>query len=496
MPDHSPSPSPTLRKALSESFTKVFTAATQPVLDVLPRSEHAAAKLCMLLSLTVGTVALVSTPLYFIVLRSPREVLLGISYALLTLATPLVLRLSRSLVLTVNYYLMLLTAIILFFCTIMGGIHSSAISCFFVLPVNAVIMLGQRAMFAWIGIVFAIVAGFMIAQIRGVVMFPVVDASLIPFTIFTTFITVLGTVGAVLKIADDNRQRARNLLEEERNIAQNANAELDSSNEKLLQQNNRLAALNDEKNSMMGILAHDLRNPLSQVLFLSDALKRRETLNLNDEDLDRYATMINDGGQRMTNLIQNLLNVHRLENEQTSLSLQDINLVAFLQGAVAQHRTSALAKGIQITIEAPSSPAMIHADETLLTQILDNLLSNAIKYSVHNQPISATITTVNSSDSTTTINDDTSTSSDRNERKDRVVVAISNTGQGIAPEEMPKLFQKFTRLSARPTGNEDSIGLGLAIVRHCVERLQGHIWCESTYGRYATFFVEFSLLKP
>jgi signal transduction histidine kinase len=108
------------------------------------------------------------------------------------------------------------------------------------------------------------------------------------------------------------------------------------------------------------------------------------------------------------------------------------------------------------------------ADEQMLNQILDNIFSNALKYSPHGKSIFVRV-----------------------ESRETVVrVEIQDEGEGISPEDMTKLFGKFARLSARPTGGEHSTGLGLSIVKKMVEAMNGKVWCESEVGKGATFIVE------
>ena len=101
-------------------------------------------------------------------------------------------------------------------------------------------------------------------------------------------------------------------------------------------------------------------------------------------------------------------------------------------------------------------------------QVLDNIISNAVKYSPHGKNVFVRIKSDN----------------------DAVRVEVQDEGEGISPDDMKKLFGKFARLSARPTGGEHSTGLGLSIVKKMVEAMNGRVWCESELGKGATFIVE------
>jgi signal transduction histidine kinase len=99
----------------------------------------------------------------------------------------------------------------------------------------------------------------------------------------------------------------------------------------------------------------------------------------------------------------------------------------------------------------------VYADASALAQVIDNLLSNAVKYSPQGKNVFVRLREIDS----------------------KVRIEIQDEGEGIAPKEMEKLFGKFVRLTARPTGGEDSTGLGLSIVKKLVEAMNGKVWCES-----------------
>ena len=105
-----------------------------------------------------------------------------------------------------------------------------------------------------------------------------------------------------------------------------------------------------------------------------------------------------------------------------------------------------------------------------LSQVLDNLVSNAVKYSPPNKNIWVDI----------------------QETTENVRIAIRDEGPGLSDDDKSKLFGKFARLSAQPTGGEHSTGLGLSIVKKMIEAMNGKVWCESELGHGATFFVEIS----
>ncbi|HRK59927.1 MAG TPA: ATP-binding protein, partial [Candidatus Kapabacteria bacterium] len=126
----------------------------------------------------------------------------------------------------------------------------------------------------------------------------------------------------------------------------------------------------------------------------------------------------------------------------------------------------------------PSTPCIATLDYMYCVRIVKNLLSNAIKYSPHHETVSVELNVVISTSS----------------RKGRIArITVKDHGPGILSDEMPKLFKKFTKLSARPTGGEHSSGIGLSIVKQMVESQGGKVFCDSVPEQGATFIVEFPM---
>jgi signal transduction histidine kinase len=134
----------------------------------------------------------------------------------------------------------------------------------------------------------------------------------------------------------------------------------------------------------------------------------------------------------------------------------------------AQYEQQAKSKNIHIFVHNTATVSTVLADEQAVIQVLDNLISNAVKYSPHGKQVFVRVL--------------------RNAQNVRV--EVQDEGEGISEADMTKLFGKFARLSARPTGGEHSTGLGLSIVKKMVEAMNGRVWCESELGKGATFIVK------
>ena len=247
--------------------------------------------------------------------------------------------------------------------------------------------------------------------------------------------------------------------------------ELQEKNFELTQLNQRLTQLNQEKNEFLGIVAHDLKNPLSSIQSLASLIK-----NSFDEfprtKITEFAHIIEVSSQKMFNLIKNLLDVNAIESGKMHLTFIKLDICFLLRTLIEHHFESARQKSIQLHYEHSEDDFFIQADEMATHQIFDNLLSNAIKYSPINKNVYIRLV-----------------------RRHQIIrCEIQDEGPGLSPTDKEKLFGKFARLTPRPTHNEHSTGLGLFIVKKLVENLQGQIWCETEVGQGAIFIVEFPLL--
>jgi signal transduction histidine kinase len=143
---------------------------------------------------------------------------------------------------------------------------------------------------------------------------------------------------------------------------------------------------------------------------------------------------------------------------------------------------------VHYSSEAPSHLVLV--DETAIVQVFDNILSNAVKYSPHGKNVFVRIRHSSLVVGHSPNDSRTAPMTNAPMTNNFIRVEVQDEGEGISPDDMTKLFGKFARLSARPTGGEHSTGLGLSIVKKMVEAMNGRVWCESELGKGATFIVE------
>jgi two-component system, sensor histidine kinase and response regulator len=228
----------------------------------------------------------------------------------------------------------------------------------------------------------------------------------------------------------------------------------------------QLREINDEKNEFMGIAAHDLRNPLGAVKGYAEMIL--EEPEMPRHELEDGAQRIREAAARMLEMVQNLLDANRIERGEMKLELTPTDLGRLISTVVEAQRPRAAAKQQQLHLQIEGAGVQVNVDPNVTLQVLENLVSNAVKYSPVGKNIFA-----------------------RLKPAPRAVrIEVQDEGPGLSAEDQKKLFGKFARLSAKPTGGEHSTGLGLSIVKRMVEAMNGKVWCESEPGRGATFIVE------
>lgn len=230
--------------------------------------------------------------------------------------------------------------------------------------------------------------------------------------------------------------------------------------------------LNNEKNAILGIAAHDLKTPLATMLTLTELVENdRDTLSR--DELYHFTSLMHQSAVRMMALIKQLLNMNMIDEGKLNLSPETLEVNHLIGSLVADADALARPKNLTFHFEKPEEAYCILADQSAFMQIIENLLSNAIKYSPLSKRIWVELSAV------------------QRDNGEYVCCCVRDEGNGLTEEDKKRLFGKFARLSARPTGGEHSTGLGLSIVKKLVEAMGGEIWCESEHRKGAAFSVIF-----
>ena len=246
----------------------------------------------------------------------------------------------------------------------------------------------------------------------------------------------------------------------------------------------RIHLLNTEKNDIMGIVSHDLKNPISAILGMTELMSPTSGFTLALDDYEKFSALIHQTALNMLGLVKGLLDDYWLESGQMQLTTVALDVRMIAQFIVEDYQQRAADKNITLVLDAASEMVAL-ADERRLQQVLDNLVSNAVKYSPKGKRIMVRVTDYAHRESNLS-----NTSQPSRQAPDTIRIAIQDEGPGLSDEDKSKLFGKFARLSAQPTGGEHSSGLGLSIVKKMVEAMNGRVWCESEFGDGATFIVE------
>jgi len=209
------------------------------------------------------------------------------------------------------------------------------------------------------------------------------------------------------------------------------------------------------------VVAHDLRQPLG-IIVLEVEVLRRMIEQKQIADIQKVVDRIRRSAMRLNSMIDDLLDVSRIEARRLSLRRVEADLAALTEDAV--ERLSSLAPGHAVRFRALVKPAPALVDAARFEQVLGNLISNASKYGAPGDEISIELIRFGS----------------------EYKIAVTNRGGGIAPDDMAKLFERFTRSATTQSSSVPGLGLGLYICRNLVEAHGGHIWAESIPNQITT----------
>ena len=283
---------------------------------------------------------------------------------------------------------------------------------------------------------------------------------------------------ADLRAEKENVEQERHRTEDARNRAESAWAraegakdiieaqasELVQTNDALRDANGQLAETSEVKSHLMRVVAHDLNNPLGIILGYTEVLR-----DLTTEEAHEYIEIVENAASEMLALVQRFLGAEAIDDGRLALHTRPIDLGAL--AAASHHRFQPAASIKNQTLAFSSAEgAVVLADRDWIKEVVDNLVSNAVKYTPRDRRIWIDVVRSDAG---------------------RVQVRIRDEGPGLTDEDKSKLFGRFQRLSAQPTGNESSTGLGLSIVKRVVELHGGRVWAESVLGEGTTFVAEF-----
>jgi len=226
----------------------------------------------------------------------------------------------------------------------------------------------------------------------------------------------------------------------------------------------QLEAANRHKSDFLAHMSHELRTPLNSIIGFSEVLREKMFGEVNEKQAD-YLKDIHDSGRHLLSLINDILDLAKIEAGRMDLEVSTFDLPSAIGNAVTLVRERAQRQGVKLGTDIDSRLGAFDADERKLKQILINLLSNAVKFTPEGGRV------------------DVSARLDTG----KVEIAVRDTGAGISAGDQALLFQEFSQVGSDFTRKGEGTGLGLALSKRFVELHGGSIWVESTPGKGSTF---------
>ncbi len=274
-----------------------------------------------------------------------------------------------------------------------------------------------------------------------------------------------------IELAAANREISQQKRELERQ-AQN----IENFNRELQRKNTALERMSHEKDEFFNIAVHGLNTPIS-IIMLAVSMIRNSRDHLSAEEIETNLGYIESTLWRMEDTVRKLLRSNAIESTPLAPHFKPVDIQLVAEQVAEEYQSRTELKKLHLVVEAPSSDVIALADPIMIREIIDHLISNAVKFSPHGANVYIHISEHMEEQS-------------RHQLRGRTVrITVRDEGPGISKQDMARLFGRFERLSAQPTGDEHSLGLGLSIVKRLAESMQGSVWYEYAEPG-ATFVVE------
>ena len=233
-----------------------------------------------------------------------------------------------------------------------------------------------------------------------------------------------------------------------------------------------LRELNRMRSEFISNVSHELRTPVTAIKGFAESLLDGEE---DEATTRRFLALIGDAADRLVRLVDDVLSLSRAESREVRLRIEPVSVAEAARSQAALLEAEARSRQVTIHIEVPRDLPPVAADRELLDRVLLNLLDNAVKY---NRPGGAVTVTAQTAP------------------ENAVRIEVSDTGAGIAPEDLPRLFERFYRVDKARSRRLGGTGLGLAIAKQVVEQHGGRIEVQSTLGEGSTFSFTIPRIPP
>lgn len=300
------------------------------------------------------------------------------------------------------------------------------------------------------------------------------SGAILSLSLFTVAVLVLGGFGTYL---GSNLLLASHRLTKE---LERLNAEMQGHQQELAETNARLAEASKAKSEFLTNMSHELRTPLNAIIGFSEVMQDELFGPLNPKQKE-YVQNIHNSGFHLLGLINDILDLAKVESGKMELELNRFSLKEALEVSLTMVKEKAMKHQIALSLEVePEAGGQVVLDERKFKQIMFNLLSNAVKFTPSGGQVSVSARAWASAQSPL--------ASGAKTEADFLEICVADTGIGIKEEDLPRLFQEFTQLGQVYTKPHEGTGLGLALAKRLVEMHGGRIWAESEAGQWCRFY--------
>ncbi|MFL6658565.1 MAG: hybrid sensor histidine kinase/response regulator [Massilia sp.] len=277
---------------------------------------------------------------------------------------------------------------------------------------------------------------------------------------------LISTYEQAVQVNTELQARERQVIELNMRLAHHA-AELETINAEIAHKNLELVEASRMKSAFIANMSHELRTPLNAIIGFTGALLMKLPGPLT-VDQDKQLNTIRTSARHLLSLINDILDVAKIEAGKVTLALERVQCQELLSQTIDTLRPLASQKGLELSLRLPEAHVVVDSDRRALTQIVINLVNNAIKFTENGSVVVTLTQTLDGSHLVTEF-------------------AVSDTGNGIRPEDQSKLFQAFSQLDSTSTRHVEGAGLGLYLCQNLANLLGGKLSFTSEFGRGSVF---------